>query len=148
MLDVRIIMATKHLNTYNEISKALFVVQKHKDRGKEYLINTSKTGRMHKISPIITLHAICTFGVWNQDVTKAYIQRGSLPLNVYVKRTPEHQLPIDQCLKLLKPLHGLSESGDSWVHKHNSFLLKNVYSIKQMKTALSTTPQTNTYKKF
>lgn len=54
-----------------------------------------------------------------------HTRRQSLPCCIR-QPTLDFHLPPDHHLKHLKPLYGLSESGDSWFHKYNTFLLKNL----------------------
>lgn len=56
------------------------------------------------------------FGMWIADVCQAYLQSDE-PMSrpVFIKRVvPEFNLTADEGLQLLKPLYGLSESGDHW----------------------------------
>lgn len=58
------------------------------------------------------------FDVWTSDVTQAYL-KSSKPLSrdSFIKNPiEEFELDASQCLKLIKPLYGLCESGDLW-HK-------------------------------
>ena len=126
ILGGRIILAIKNPNTPTERYKARFIVQGHKDREKEFLIHTSKTIRYKNIRLILTISAAMNFEVWSQDVTQAYIQGENLSRTVYVRPTPDFELPENSLLKLLKPLYGLSESGDAWFQRYNGYLTKNL----------------------
>lgn len=103
--------------------KALFVVQGHKDREKDYLIHASKIVHIRNIDLLITLAAIYRFEVCNQYVPQDHIQGDNISQKLYVNPTSELQLPKDHYLNLLNPLSVLSESGDSWLHKYNNSLL-------------------------
>lgn len=45
---------------------------------------------------------------------------------VYVRPTKEFQLPSDQLLKLLKPIYGLSDSGDYWHATFSNHLIRDL----------------------
>lgn len=66
------------------------------------------------------------FDVWSQNVTQAYIQGENVSRTVYVRPTTDFELPENRLLKLLKPLYGLSESGDAWLQRYNGYLTKNL----------------------
>eukprot|EP00171_Calliarthron_tuberculosum_P022143 IDg22143t1 len=77
---------------------------------------SSVTVQPSSIRLILSLAALFDFDVWTSDVTQAYLQ-SSVPLmrDVYItKHLPEFELEAHQCLKLLKPLYGLCDSGDLW----------------------------------
>lgn len=63
---------------------------------------------------LVTLFSILNLEIWNEDVTKAYILVHNLSRAVYIKPTPQFQLPPDHNLKILKLLYVLSESDDAW----------------------------------
>ena len=123
ILGGRFILAIKQPGTPNERYKARFVVQGHKDREKNYIIHTSKTVRHKNIRIMMTITASKKgHKIWLQDVTQAYIQGYDLQREVYIKPTEHFQLKPNTYLKLLKPLYGLSESGDSCFQKYTTFL--------------------------
>lgn len=53
--------------------------------------------------------------MWSQDVTQAYLQSDDeLKHEVYVKEQKKFGLNDDGVMLLLKPIYGLSTSGDYW----------------------------------
>lgn len=73
---------------------------------------------------IVTLSATLNFNIWSEDVTQAYIQGQDLKRAVYVKPASYFNILINQFLKLLKTLYGLTEYGDKWFQTYNKYLTK------------------------
>lgn len=75
-------MVIKNPNKDYERYKARFVVQGHKDKEKEYLIQLSKTIRIRNIGLLITLTAIyhLKFGIkmWHKHIYNATIYNGTI----------------------------------------------------------------------
>lgn len=87
-----------------------FIVQGHKEREREYLVNISRTIRYRSVHLMVSLTAAINFKIQSQDVTKAYIRGHDLKRAVYVKPTPDFDLPPNHFLKVLKPLYGQTEA--------------------------------------
>lgn len=124
ILGGRFVLSLKQLHTYEERYKARFVVQVHKYKEKEFIIHISKTVRHRNIKILLSIAVIYKLKVWNQDDNQAYIQGHELERDLYVIPDSRFNLPCNMILKLLKPLYGRTESGDSWFDKHTSFLEK------------------------
>ena len=72
ILDGRFILVIKNPNTREEIYKARFVVQGHRDRDKAFLVHASPNLRQESVRPLFAIASIMGFSVWNQDTSQAY----------------------------------------------------------------------------
>ncbi len=65
---------------------------------------------------VLAIASLLGFAIWSADVTQAYLASSSLlQRDVYIRNpAPDFELHQDQILKLVRPLYGLSESGDLW----------------------------------
>lgn len=99
--------------TDEKTCKARFVVQGHTDAEKSLLVHNSTTLQEGSIRTLISIAVILGMRLWTKDVSQVYLQYArQLIRNIYVRPTREFRLNSDQLLRLLKPLYGLSESGD------------------------------------
>jgi Reverse transcriptase (RNA-dependent DNA polymerase) len=114
----RFVMTIKNIGTPEEMYKARFVVQGHKDREKAFLTHNSATLRHSSVKLLVSIAAIMGFRIWTHDVTQAYTQAADcLVRDVYLDPKQDRAAfphSSDQVLKLRKPLYGLSDAGDYW----------------------------------
>ena len=96
--------------------KARFVVGGHRDKFKKLMVHTSQALQTGSVRLILALAAVLSFDVWTADVKQDYLQTDSnLLRDVFIRTDAEEfSLAPDEALKLIRPLHGLAESGDLW----------------------------------
>ena len=112
VLTGRFVLVYKTDNNGMVKAKARYVIGGHRDRYKDLMVHSSKTLQPHSIRILLALTAMFDFEVWTSDVSQAYLQ-SSLPLarDVYIKNpVKEFDLSPDECLQLILPLYGLTES--------------------------------------
>lgn len=106
-------MALKNVGTNREIRRAKFVVRGHTAYGKNLLVHTVTNVRQRRIKMLIATAAIFGLRLWTQDIMQANLQSTSkITRDIYVKPKNGFHLKINELRKLLKPLYGLSDSGD------------------------------------
>ena len=127
VLGAWFILCIKDINTGNEKFKARFIVQGHTDSEKEVLLHPSPTISQRSIRLLVALAAIHGFRLCTQDVTQAYLQSAlKLSRDIYLKAPKEFGLASNELLKLLKPLYGISDSGDYWHERFKLHLRKDL----------------------
>ena len=133
VLGGRFVLTVKNSNTDDEVHKARFVVQGHTDNEMNLLVHNSTNLRQGSISVLVAIAAVFGFRLWSQDVSQAYLQSAyKLMREVFVKPTKQFRLPPGRLLRLLKPLYGLSDSGDYW---HSTFSNHLINDLRMTKTA-------------
>ena len=80
ILGGRFVLAIKDEGTKDEVWKALFVVQRYRDKLKTSLVQDTATPRQHSTRILIGLAAICGFRLFSTDVTQAYLQSTENPM--------------------------------------------------------------------
>ena len=113
--------------------KARFVIGGHRDKLKNLMVHSSQTLQPQSIRLLLALACIFGFPIWTSDVSQAYLQ-SAIPLSrdLFLSSTvPELELDATQCLQIIQPLYGLSESGDLWYHTLQQHHLKDL-GMKQL----------------
>jgi hypothetical protein len=120
LLTTRFVLAIKNSDTENEIYKARLVVRGFQDRMKGFLVHEPNTVRVTSIRILMAIASLLGFSIWSEDVTQAFVQSTeNLLRDIYLEPAKELQMDQDLVLKLIKPLYGLSDSGDHWARTLN-----------------------------
>ena len=115
ILNGRFVLAIKDEGTDREIWKARFIVQGHRDRFKKSLVHDISVARQYAIKMLVGIASIFGFRLFSSDVIQSYIQSAEeLSRDIFLNPPKEFCLGPDQLIKLVKPLYGLTESGDYW----------------------------------
>lgn len=110
-LTGRFVLTIKDERNKNEVWKARFVVQGHKNKYKDQMIYFF--ARQHTTKLLVGFDAIFGFRIFSTDVTQVYTQsRESLQREIFITSPKELNFGPDQIIKLIKPLYDLTESGD------------------------------------
>jgi Reverse transcriptase (RNA-dependent DNA polymerase) len=127
ILPSRFVLAIKTSETGDEIYKARLVVGGHRDRLKPKLVHNSTTVSQTSVRMTMTVAALFGFTLWSSDVRQAYLQ-SAVPLMRDVFLKPDClELNQDELVKILKPLYGLSDSGDYWHETLRAFHLDHLH---------------------
>lgn len=121
----RFVLATKDPREDSEGYKARFIIQGFKDKEKDLLINEASNVGIPGIRLLFALAGILGLQVWSDDVQQAYIQGGELDRLVYLNPKMNARffyLSQDESLQVVKPLYGLTDSGDRWDKMLKGFL--------------------------
>ena len=98
------------------------------------IVHSATNLRSASVRLITAIAAIFGLRIWSQDISQAYLQfTEELLRDVYVRPTKEFKLDEGQLLKLIKPLYGLSESGDHWFSTMSSHLM---HDLDMQRTAV------------
>lgn len=130
ILGSRFVLSIKNKDSDKEVYKARYVVQGHKDIEKHLLVHTSTNLRQSSVRLLLSIAALFGFRIWSQDVSQAYLQSAEkLMRDIYVVPKKEFHLSKAVLLKLLKPLYGLTDSGDYWHATLTNHLRKNLEMV-------------------
>lgn len=99
-----------------EKMKARLVIGGHRDPMKKLIVHQSQNVQPSSIRLVLVLAAAHKFTVWTSDVRQAYLQSEQVLSRPVFLRDPVKKFDLgeNKALQLLKPLYGLSESGDIW----------------------------------
>lgn len=125
IIPSRFVLTIKHVDG-KEIYKARFVLGGHKDRDKDSMVHSSNNLKQLSIKLLLALATILGFDIWDLDVKQAYLQSASkLQRSVFIKPNIIDLQP-NELLQVIKPLYGLTESGDYWAETNSKFHIHNL----------------------
>lgn len=125
------VVTIKDIETDKPRFKARFVIHGNQDKEKNQLVHTSSTIKHASTRLLIALAACFGFRIWSQDISQAYLQSAiELLRDIYLKPGKDFEMEGNTLLKLLRPLYGLSDSGDYW-HTTFSDHIKNDLDMKE-----------------
>lgn len=119
ILGGRFVLTLKNVGTGNELAKARYVAQGHRDTEKTTMVHNITTLRQSSTRIIVSVAAVKKFRIFSHDVRQAYFQSSEkLTREVYLQpkeRDMEHfGITQDQILKLRRPIYGMKDAGDYW----------------------------------
>jgi hypothetical protein len=109
----RFVLTIKHKGTNEEVLKARFVAQGFCDSEKSTLVHTAVLARQASTRVVVSLARAFGRGIQSHDVTQAYLQADGMHRAVYIKLPAKLNLK-GKFLFLVKPLYGLTDTGDLW----------------------------------
>ena len=122
----RYVLAIKHSETGETKMKARFVLGGHRDRDKHTVVHNSTNAKQSSIRLLVALATMLGFDLWSLDVKQAYLQSSAnLRRDVFV-RPKELNLAPDELLQVIKPLYGLTDSGDYWCETFARFHVRDL----------------------
>jgi len=115
----RFVYTLKNVNTPEELAKARFVAQGHRDKAKWFVVHNLATMRQRSTRLLVSTAANMRWRIFAHDITQAYLQsRDAFTRQLYLRPLPadRHLFDINekQLLKLDLPLYGVCDAGDYW----------------------------------
>lgn len=119
ILGGRFALTLKIFGTTNELPKARYVAQGHRDLDKQFMVHNITTLRQSSTRIIVSVAAIKNFRLFSHDVTQAYLQSDErLTRKVFLspkKKDMEHfGISESEILELRRPIYGMTDAGDFW----------------------------------
>lgn len=114
VLPCKYVLAVKYGEKDEQRYKARFVLEGHRDGSKAFLLHTSQTVQQLPTRLLLASLEMNDFSLWSEVAFQAYTQ-GDEPLArlVFINDvSPEFNLKEDECFHVIKPVYGLSDSGD------------------------------------
>eukprot|EP00172_Hildenbrandia_rubra_P000344 Plantae.Rhodophyta-Hildenbrandia_rubra.ctg11618.p1 GENE.Plantae.Rhodophyta-Hildenbrandia_rubra.ctg11618~~Plantae.Rhodophyta-Hildenbrandia_rubra.ctg11618.p1 ORF type:complete len:534 (+),score=91.74 Plantae.Rhodophyta-Hildenbrandia_rubra.ctg11618:92-1603(+) len=115
ILNGRFVLGIKDPDAPDEIFKARFAMQGHVDKHKESMLKEAPTIMKRSIRLLLAIASAKGFYIWTRDATQAYMQSDENLLRDVCLRPPSTmKIPEGKMLKIVKPMHGLTEAGACW----------------------------------
>eukprot|EP00171_Calliarthron_tuberculosum_P005221 IDg5221t1 len=126
IVPARFILAVKHDHDGSTLFKARFVMGGHRDREKHLAVHKTTNMKQSSLRMILALATILGLDVWSIDIKQAYLQSGSdLQRKIFIN-PKEMILGPEELIQVIKPLYGLTESGDYWCETLINFHIHNL----------------------
>ena len=128
IMGSRFVLTIKNIGTETERKKARLVAQGHKDNKKDVIVNDCPTLMKFSFRLILFLTSLYSLKLCSRDVRQAYLQSESnSQREVHIKppRGWKDQLK-GYLLKVIKPLHGITEAGSYWIDAYLNFFLNDL----------------------
>ena len=115
----RFLYSLKHVGTPEEMAKARFVAQGHRDKAKWFVVHNLATLRQRSTRLLVSTAANMRWRIFAHDITQAYLQsRDRFTRQLYLRPHPSDRhlfdLSTTEVLKLNLPLYGVCDAGDYW----------------------------------
>ena len=96
--------------------KARYTIAGHRDKMKKLIVHTTVTLQPSSIRLLALISEILDLELWISDACQAFLQAAKKLTTVryIIDPPPEFGIPPDMCLKVVRALYGLTESGDMW----------------------------------
>lgn len=128
VMGSRLVLSVKHYGTDRERKKARLVAQGHKDVKKNVIVNDSPTLMKLGMRLVVFLASAFDLILCSRDVKQAYLQSDTKFLrDAHIKMPKGWRDNLQEyLLKLLKPLHGVTEAGSCWLDAYLNFFLEDM----------------------
>ena len=114
ILRGRFVLTIKSKNQ-EVIHKARFVIRGFNDPLKDSIVHTSPNVTQESCRLLLALASILGFRLWSVDVAQAYIQATANNMrSIFCEGPVELELSADEVLQIMRPLYGMTDSGDLW----------------------------------
>ena len=117
----RYVLTIKHSGDEKSVYKARLALGGHRDKVKLSIVHNTYKLKASSIRLVFALATILGFDILSLDVNQTYLKSASnLKRQVYTR--PESiELGPDELLQVLRPLYGLTDSGDYWCDMNSRF---------------------------
>eukprot|EP00168_Porphyra_purpurea_P016741 TRINITY_DN552_c0_g1_i1.p1 TRINITY_DN552_c0_g1~~TRINITY_DN552_c0_g1_i1.p1 ORF type:complete len:862 (-),score=144.43 TRINITY_DN552_c0_g1_i1:471-2858(-) len=129
----RFVYTLKNVGTKEELAKARFVAQGHRDQAKLFVVHNLATMRQRSTRLLVSTAAVHGWRLFAHDITQAYLQSKDkfdrvLYLRPRVADRHLFNLAEGELLRVDLPLYGVCDAGDYWHatfydHIHNDLLM-------------------------
>lgn len=127
----RFVFTLKHVGTPNEVPKARFVAQGHRDKAKALVVHNLATMRQRSTRLLVSTAAVLGLRIFAHDITQAYLQsQDTFTRQLYLRPRVQDRhlfdLADDEILRIELPLYGVCDAGDYWHATLTAYLEKDL----------------------